>query len=102
MKEQVSEVQEIKTILQASRYRTYHWIIESRPSFRSQLLQETTGDSVNILLAVAVYRLKRAMRVILQLFKIIIEKPGINDFSIINTFRGSTLWNSPLLYKNLL
>ena len=44
------------------------------------------GDAVNILMAAAAYNFKRAMRVLLWLLKIISEKLGRNDFSLIKAF----------------
>ena len=44
------------------------------------------GDAVNILMAAAAYNFKRAMRVLLSLLKIISERQGRSDFSLIKTF----------------
>ena len=44
------------------------------------------GDAVNILMAAAAYNFKRAMRVLLSLLKIISERQGKNDFSLIKAF----------------
>ena len=45
-----------------------------------------TGDAVNILLAAAAYNFKRAMRALLNLLKIISERPWMDDFSLIKAF----------------
>ena len=44
------------------------------------------GDAVNILMAAAAYNFKRAMRVLLSLLKIISERQGKNDFSLVKAF----------------
>ena len=44
------------------------------------------GDAVNILMAAAAYNFKRAMRVLLWLLKIISERQGRSDFSLIKAF----------------
>ena len=44
------------------------------------------GDAVNILMAAAAYNFKRAMRVLLSLLKIISERQGRSDFSLIKAF----------------
>ena len=44
------------------------------------------GDAVNILMAAAAYNFKRAMRALLSLLKIISERQGRSDFSLIKTF----------------
>ncbi|KGN67555.1 transposase [Porphyromonas sp. COT-108 OH1349] len=44
------------------------------------------GDAVNLLLAAAAYNFKRAMRALLNLLKIISEKPWMDDSPLINAF----------------
>ena len=44
------------------------------------------GDAVNILMAAAAYNFKRAMRVLLWLLKIISDRQGRNDFSLVKAF----------------
>ena len=44
------------------------------------------GDAVNILMAAAAYNFKRVMRVLLWLLKIISERKGKNDFSLVKAF----------------
>ena len=44
------------------------------------------GNAVNILLAAAAYKFKRAMRALLNLLKIISERTWMEDFSLIKAF----------------
>ena len=44
------------------------------------------GDAVNRLMAAAAYNFKRAMRVLLWLLKIISDRQGRNDFSLVKAF----------------
>ncbi|KGN99211.1 transposase [Porphyromonas gingivicanis] len=44
------------------------------------------GDAINILLVAVAYNFKRAMKALSHLLKIIIEKPWMDDFPLINAF----------------